>query len=358
MPSPSAIHRKLIAVRTAQRDKRILAVGREIDRWTRAVEERLLGIIAANRGGREGVLRSVDALLIGSVQNAADLLESELRGLTTWSYDSAAEAMVYSLPAVFWIKRLAPRPKAVPAPVGESIGPNFDWTSVSAEDEYERVWSGKATAEEVEEMIRQLEFPPPSPEQIDAILNATSADDGLSAMQRIKTVTGPQIKQLREKIVLTFAGDLEGASAVEALSGTIRELVGNDPGKSTGMNYRAKRIARTEGIRISEAGLRETWQEAGDLIGMIVWHSAKVSASREDHVARDGKQYYRNEAGEFIASDGERLPEIPLGPNCLCWTSAELRSDLTDGLPPAQYGGWYDAAQVRAERDRQFASAG
>ena len=83
MPTPTATHRKLIAVRTAQRDKRILAVGREIDRWTRAVEERLLGIIAANRGGREGVLRSVDALLIGSVQDAADLLESELRGLTT-----------------------------------------------------------------------------------------------------------------------------------------------------------------------------------------------------------------------------------------------------------------------------------
>jgi len=385
---PTRTLRTLVERRTVARDGRLRGIGRSIDRVTRRLEERTLGIVAANRGGREGVIGSVDAVMIGAIFELSELVGSELRKLVSWSFESASTATIRSLPLVYWVRRLRPvvpvlAIEGVPYRMRDhlaslgfsrneaiSLADRAAKTSqdlstlqssillerdspLEAEIEIQRILDGEATAAEAVEIVRAIEFPPPTPEQIDAILNATSANDGLSAMSRIKTVESARMGEVRDLIKGAFSGGFEGASAVEAIAPRLRHLVGNDPGQSTGMNYRAKRIARTEGVRIAETGLRETWEEVGDVIEAIVWYSARVPRTRPDHAARHEKRYLRTSSREFIARDGERLPEIPLGPNCLCWTSAELRADLTDGLPQENLGAWYDPAALRAEKATQ-----
>jgi hypothetical protein len=137
------------------------------------------------------------------------------------------------------------------------------------------------------------------------------------------------------------------SSAVSAMASKIRELVGNDPGKSTGMNYRAKRIARTEGIRIAEAAQREAWRNAEDMFAGI----RSMRGGHEDcDICNpyDNKMFWKTDTGQYVADDGERLPEFPAHPNCLCFTMPELKDDLTAGLPAANYGDWFDASKDRA----------
>jgi hypothetical protein len=193
--------------------------------------------------------------------------------------------------------------------------------------------SGEATEEEAREIVRLAEFGEPTPEEVDAILAQTSGNDGLSAMQRIKTVGQQDIDALRAAIRTSLSGDITGASAVESLAKAIKPLLS----ENEGLNYKAKRIARTEGVRVSESAMRASWEPLGDMLkGIRAW-TAGDSRVRAEHgtLTTDwhDKLFLKTNDG-FIADDGKRLPEFPAGPNCRCWTSQELIDELTQGLPP------------------------
>lgn len=343
MPNPNQRLQQSFQARRTERDRRIRAIGRQFDPLTRKLEERLLGIVAANRGGQDGVLGSVDVVLIGMIPDLAAAVEKGLRSLWLWSWRSATRTIIRALPLRFW----AARHIGVKTLVTEGHGttlledepPEYKF---GPEDQLLRIIQGKVSTEEAREIVRQLEFPPLSEEQVSRIIDATEAHDGMSAMQRIRTVESGRIGELRDLIIEGYS-HVDGVSGIDWLTPRLKDLVG-------GINYRAKRIARTEGVRIAEAGLRESWDNCTDLMDGVQWFSARVPRSRPDHVARHNK-IYRRTSGGWIADDGESLPPIPLGPNCLCWSSPVLADDLIRGLPDADYG-TYDAAKARYKQEK------
>jgi hypothetical protein len=339
------------------------------DRITQRLEERLSGIAAANRGGQEAVIARAEDALIGVLPDLAARMETNLRLLWRWSWESATKAIIRVLPLRFWVARHVQIKTLVTEAreAGSFSGPSVPCPTLrtgfsspppgrfsEAEDfefgpdaEIEKILRGEVTDAEAREIVRRIEFPSPTPEKVTEIIDRTEAFDNLSAMQRIRTVETYRLPELRELLIGGYSRGPNGQIGMAWLMPRLKELVG-------GVNYRAKRIARTEGVRVAEAGLREAWENCQDLMDGVQWFSAQVPDSRPDHVARHGK-VYRRTSGGWIADDGESLPPIPLGPNCLCWTSPVLAADITDLLPDADYG-TYDAAKARFKQEKRAAS--
>jgi hypothetical protein len=335
--------------RRNERDRTIRAWGAEIDRWHRSLFERIMGIAGIVD---HGDLARIDRILRDVPIDEAAMMEKGLRELWRWSWLSATERIIRAVPVDVWFRRTAPlsvllpTAEAVPAVglPGEPLPLRLD-----VENEWKRILTGRTDRDEAIEIIRQLEFPPPTQAQVDAILNDTTAPDGLDAMTRIKTVVPDNLIDLRRAIVEHVTAP-PGASSVQSLSQAIRPLIyRNGDGTAAGINYKAQRIARTEGVRIAEAGLRESMEEDRDLFEGIEWVSAHVPDTRPEHAAQEG--VYRKTPGGWVRGDGNPLPVIPLGPNCLCWTTPVLTDDLTAGLPAENLGA-YDAARARFEKER------
>jgi hypothetical protein len=347
MPDYRLNFQKAAHRRVRERDRRIRTIGREIDRWTRSLQQRLLGIVAADFGGRDGVLGSVETVLIGAIQDASDLLETDLRKLWQWSWKSATRNWIDALPLRYWLRRLEP----VRLPVPAREGALWEYASeLDADTEWDRIINGEVSEAEAKEIVRKLEFGEPTPAQVDAVLDATNAADGLSAMERIKTVLPKDLENLRGVIRSGLTTDFRGASAVQSISKAIRPLLDTNEG----INWKAKRIARTEGVRIAEAGQRASWEAVADLLkGIRTWTAGDANV-RDEHQKWHDKLYYRTGVGTYVARDGEPLPEFPAGPNCRCYTTQELRDELYKDVPPVNWG-TYTKARARFQRQEKTA---
>ena len=341
-----------------QRDVKVRAFGREIDRWTAQMEQRLLGIVAANRGGMAGVLGSVDAYLIGELAGAAETMHRGLMSIATWAWQSATANWVHALPLSFWLRRNLPVKTLVgieglrdcgisspqsPNPQDPQI-PLLEYAGdLDAQNQLQRILDGLVDREEAMEIIRQVEFGRPSIEEFEAIVNDVAWPDGLDAMSRIKTVKPAELEQLRS-VIRRYLTEVDTGAAWQSMTAEIKPLVGN-------VNYKAKRIARTESVRVAEDMQRKAFFEAEDLIQGIRTFTADDRKVRETHRHWHDKLFYKTSDG-YIARDGERLPRFPAGANCRCWDTPELIDDLTVGLPAEDLGAGYRAGLDRFKRQQ------
>jgi hypothetical protein len=109
------------------------------------------------------------------------------------------------------------------------------------------------------------------------------------------------------------------------------------------MNVRssAKRVARTEGMRIAHAEQMAAYDEVGELIIGFEVRSMRVHSTRPWHAARHGKQYFKQPAaGQKGMAQCPHPPEEPddpaerpagtpkIAPNCLCWLEPILRPTI------------------------------
>jgi hypothetical protein len=351
---------RLNAARTRQRDRMILSIGRDINQWAAVLTQRLVGIVAT-RDGMGGVGAAVEMVAESALQQLAAILESGLGRIVNWGVRSAADNMIRSLPMRFWLARATQldRPARAtegkmdtvvskPAAVEISTVSTLEYSGLGMNSLIDRILSGKADAEESMDIIRAIEFPAPSAAKVRRILSG--GYDGVDAMSRIKTVAKADIATLRQRITLSLSATNlydDEASAIQALTASIKELVGNDPGKPTGMAYRARRIARTEGVRVAEASLRESWASTKDLFSGIRTQRAGGEPC-ELCDPYDDVVFWDDGHGQYVSDDGRRLPDFPIHPNCMCFTTPELADDLTKDLPDADYGSWYDASRKRA----------
>jgi hypothetical protein len=344
MPSSAPYNARLAAAADRRADgtgRQVRRVGRRIDRWTRELEIRLLGLVSAGRGGVDGVMGSVDVVLIGAVAEGAEILEDGLRDVWDWAWDRVTRDWIKAVPLGYWIRRLAPV-KMLTATEGDRAaagtqqvhkGTQLLEYTLSDEADWEKILAGTAARAEAFEIVRKAEFGTPRPELVEQILDSTNAPDGLSAMQRIKTVAQKDLGQLRSAIRTAMSGDFEGASAVRALSAQIKPILS----VNEGINYKAKRIARTEGIRVAAAAQMESERAVVDMLqGQLVKTSQDANV-RDEHRARwdPPKMYLRTGGGYgFVAADGESWPgKEPYGPNCRCMSVPVLHDELYAPLP-------------------------
>jgi len=318
--------------RAQERDRRILRLGRAINVWADDLADRLIGMATAQQP-QLGIL--VEVVVAGALDRLTWIMEDHLTGLVRWAYDSAADALLRALPVRFWALR------AARAGVRESIQ-----EELNLDIEIQRILDGAVSRSEALRIIRTIEFPPLSADRVRRILRGSY--DGIDAMSRIKTVAQPLIGELRRRIVAGMS-DPDEASAMRSVAASIRELVGNDPGKPTGMNYRALRIARTEGMRISEAAARETMTAHADLLKGIRTQRTRSEPCDLCDPHDDVLYVQQPGGGDYLDAQGRRLPDFPLHPNCMCYATPELLDDLTAGLPAANYGADYARSAARAE---------
>lgn len=100
----------------------------------------------------------------------------------------------------------------------------------------------------------------------------------------------------------------------------------------------ARRIARTEALRVAGQMQMQAHEQLGDLVIGYTIHSAHVPDSRSWHVQRSGTTYWRNprpgqkgyhqlpHPPDEAADPSERPPGTPqTAPNCLCYLTPVLR---------------------------------
>jgi hypothetical protein len=147
----------------------------------------------------------------------------------------------------------------------------------------------------------------------------------MSAMARIRTVAQNDLYYLQGEIRRTLSGDFEGASGVEALSKRIKPLLD----QNEGLNYKAKRIARTEGVRVAAAAQQEAEMHLVDMLKGQRVSTQGDSRVRHAHAASwptpPGKLYLRTGAG-YTFGDWPGKP--PYGPNCRCKSVPVLHDEL------------------------------
>jgi SPP1 gp7 family putative phage head morphogenesis protein len=217
----------------------------------------------------------------------------------------------------------------------------------------------RLTDEEWEEKLAAYTFEPPDAAAVAEFLDH-KGPGGLAWDERLQHWEGPVRDQLKSQLT-------QGLSAGEGLSGLrarLKPLV-------DGVNYKAQRIARTEGRRVAELSQQRVMSQAGDLIAAQEILATLDVNTRPHHALRHGKRYDRQQDGSFVAADGEHLPDLPDEPNCRCFPSpilatpeefaqnaalaADFRNASADLIPdPGAYVQWWTAA----EEPRRIAAVG
>lgn len=204
------------------------------------------------------------------------------------------------------------------------------------------------TDAEWQQVLQQVVFPPPSGQEVEAILQTPV--NGQTWQQRFtglsKLMTSPDA--VAQELVSGFAA----GEAVEAMRRRVQPLV-------QGIQASARRIARTEGCRIAETVQRRSWGQIGDMMRGAQILAVLDQNTRPEHAARNGKVFFNS------AADGEptidQLPSLPDAPNCRCWSTPVLKppkefdadpavkaafaNDQGAGIPdPATYDQWFAQA--------------
>jgi len=351
----AAAMRSQLVRRNASRDVAIRQFGRLIDQWTSEASRRILGGLVASSSDPNAAMRDFDREAARFILAAPSVMEQGLRGVLDRVWGATVDAWLAVVPVEIWARRSLAADQAADQVADQASYRAAGQTTtedirtpppITVQSQYARILLGEIDRAAAKRLVRQFEFPPPSAETVDRILRATAAPDGLSAMERIVTVAQRDLGALREAIVANLshvqAGD---ASALNALSVDVRRFLG----EQEGVNYKARRIARTESMRVAETLLREADERATNLFDGYRTFTANDNRVREEHSSWHNKLFRRTATGQYIADDGEHLPDFPAGPNCRCWSTPELRDDIESQLPPANLGRAYAQSLARFE---------
>lgn len=195
------------------------------------------------------------------------------------------------------------------------------------------------------EELAGLIFDPPTDEFARAIIYATGWQDRIAS--------GTKLGQ-PEKIAAVLAGGIAAGRTRQELVRDLTPLV-------DGVRSSARRIARTEGLRVATEAQLAAHQQFGDLVIGYQIHATLDENTRPEHAARNGTVYWvRPKAGQFGLDAMPRPPREPDGTtawNCRCYLTPVLANPGTT-LPhdaslepdPATYSEWFGRADERRRR--------
>jgi len=335
------------------KEERVLRRGdRAVDAWLASYRDELARL--AIRGMRlpRAAVPALDDILRRMANDGSLLMHQLLSDMWGWAWPNVTGDWIASVPMRYWVRRVTPvdrlaveintatgRQNAVSA--GVALLEQLPLPSpIDVEIGLQQVIDGTAKGAEAREIIRRIEFPSPTPRQVERILSATNAEDGLSAMRRIKTVIKPDLLKVRRMMVAAFSAPQEEyASAVQGLFPQLRSVFakyprGPEKGPWQTINYKARRIARTEGRRVAAAAAEEAADQVDDLIGAKIIRTSEDANVRDEHRARwwPAKTYRKIGPGRYQAADGEMWPGPgPWGPNCRCTSEDVLDDELIAG---------------------------
>lgn len=170
---------------------------------------------------------------------------------------------------------------------------------------------------EQENLLDQLLFPSPSPELIQQTIFATGWKKRLTDGTKLGDPGA---------IATAIANGITLGKTPAEIAKTIQPLVQNVSGT-------AKRLARTESLRVAAASQRRCDQGLGDMIVGYQIHATLDQNTRPEHAARNGTIYWKNpKSGQKGYSEMPHPPAEADGStawNCRCFLTAVLRDPGT-----------------------------
>lgn len=364
-PKLSPIDQRLAAqfhLRQIEALVRLEKIGDAIDAIGGVAFERWMEIIG---GGKELPLvrRSARMLFERALGNMTEFTHDKFADLASWSHLSAVKALGKSIPR-HWFKSVSPelvalgledegkplRPltsRKVRIP-GDTTGPlaaqdlDIDVFTEPIADRQRRM-----SDEQWQRVLNEVVFPPPSALDIERMIQSPNPNTGFPWQARFENLSRKitDIDRMSGELVTGYAA----GENLQQLKKRALPLV-------QGIQSSAKRIVRTEGLRIAEHVQRQAWEGLGDMmVGAQLLAVLDVN-TRPHHAARNGTVFYKNPGPGQQGMN--KLPFTPDEPNCRCWSTPvlkppkELENDPAvqaafanasgAGIPdPATYDQWF-----------------
>jgi SPP1 gp7 family putative phage head morphogenesis protein len=173
------------------------------------------------------------------------------------------------------------------------------------------------TPQEKREAYSAFLFPPPAAEDVHRIVHATVG--GVTWEQRLDSAT--RTSATPEKLAQIVGDGVAAGRTAQQIAKELLPVV-------DGVRSSARRIARTESLRVVHEVQFEQWQGLGEMIAGYQIHSVMDERVRSSHALRNGHIYYVNpKPGQ---SGLDECPHPPaeadgtVAQNCRCYLSVVL----------------------------------
>lgn len=338
----------------------------------RAWRKLLAALRKDETGGNYSNSHSIPPQALATLEELPGLLRQQLGSYLTqlagWAHETAADALTATVP-VAYLRAAAGVPltearqlrEDLPADqppgaieLGYGSDRDFEFADLLAP-----LRSGELPDSEARTLFGALLFPAPPADRVARIVYGDSVSG--SWQDRLAKVTRLASPELLAPLI---ANSFAAGESHRDLAKALLPVIG-------GIKSDARRIARTEAMRVAHAVQAQAQAPLDDLtIGYQV-HATLDQNTRPEHRHRNGTIYYREPAGGQLGLD--RMPHPPLEAdgsvawNCRCWTSPVLsppghilaspqametfhRGAALAVPDPAVFADWFAGAPERLQR--------
>jgi SPP1 gp7 family putative phage head morphogenesis protein len=328
------------------------------DRAVAAFWQELLAILRDDRGWQSNYDRTL-AVLRRLPAAVAGVLYERLSRIAYWGHRQTARMTVDVLPDTY-LRAASPVPVETiqEARKGGSVEMQATVRGLRVTDRAKplREPARALSDDQKRKKFADLIFPPPARADVDRIVYSPTA--GRKWTERVSDLSklAPP-----EQLARTVAA---GMASGHTQSQIARELL---PAMQ-GVRSSARRVARTEGIRVAQETQLEAWGQMGDLIAGYQVHATLDQYTRPHHAARSGTIFYKHPKPGQLGLD--KMPRPPMeadgsvAHNCRCYLTAVMAppagiandpkrmalfsSNAGKVVPdPSVYSEWFDRADER-----------
>lgn len=276
--------------------ERILRAEVIADLVSSVVDDTVERVLLITQRKRDTLLRSAD--IAETLQLLPDQMEKTFEQaaskLALWSFRQATQVLTHTIPRK-WFRKVQPATVLV----GEDKTPD---ELLDFDDNIGPVVGRRLTDAEWEEWVSENVFAPPSAEQIQEVLERPVA--GRNYQQRIQDLSKlVDPEKVAGELIDGFA---EGLNVDQLTKKILPRVTGN-------VRSSARRIARTESLRVANEMQREMYKDLGDLMVGTQVLATLDQNTRPHHALRNGRIYYR----DGRQPDESELPVLPDEPNCV-----------------------------------------
>lgn len=313
------------------------AVNAAVDRVMATAVSRLA--VASRQLAIEQTILSIPATLEA-------VIERQFIRLAYWSQAEFVGVMVRTIPRR-WFRKINPASILV----GEADGDDADQffaPGVNVDNRFEPIVAARLTDEEWAAWVEENVFPPPSREAVLEIIHRPNA--GVAWKERIRGLS--KLVEPEKIASAMTAGIADGKNIAELSRDVLQHVEG-------GIKASARRIARTEGLRVANTMQRDSYADLGDLSVGIQILETLDQHTRPHHALRSGQIFY----SDGRQPDISQAPVLPDEPNCrgfdipVMSPPEEFRDDPVmaalfqnaggHAIPdPATYSQWWAGADV------------
>jgi len=268
-----------------------------------------LRAMLSNDRGRKANYVAIRRMLDTLVSYLEDIVGSHLEAMHDWGYETSRRNLASSL-SVDMVKQLMRKRLRVE----EQTVACYPFQEVSfhgleiGRDLLDRILAPARLAK-AQAYSAVLDFiAPPLPKKtVQRLLRRSYWGDGLTWSERIQGF-GRYFNFKR--IARELADGISSGEAIPKIRKRLDPLV-------DGIKWKARRIARTEALRVANQANREAEKNLGEIGRQVL--AIIDQATRDHHLLRHGRIYHRMADGDFRSDGGELLPYLPDEPNCRCW---------------------------------------